>query len=165
MIKKKFLPVLLMIVGLIGWIPYNAQKDNSEVTIQTLSETHVNYKDAEEHALLLEKLSQEAQESEKQRRLNDTKAENEEIAKAKAAEAKIIAEAQKAEEAKKAEEERIAQEVAEEEARAAEKVEEAAVTAVSVAQEVAVVSEPAYTEPVVNEVVEQAAPVQAHRRF
>lgn len=49
-----------MIVGLIGWIPYNAQKDNSEVTIQSLSETHVNYKDAEEHALLLEELSQEA---------------------------------------------------------------------------------------------------------
>ena len=164
MIKKKFLPVLLIIVGLVGWIPYNAQKDNSEVTIQTLSETHVNYKDAEEHALLLEKLSQEAQESEKQRRLNETKAENKEIAKAKAEEVKIIAEAQKAEEAKKAEEERIAQEVAEEEARAAEEVEEAAataVTAVSVAQEVAVVSEPAYTEPVVNEVVEQAAPVQA----
>lgn len=55
-----------MIVGLIGWIPYNAQKDNSEVTIQSLSETHVNYKDAEEHALLLEELSQEAQVSEKQ---------------------------------------------------------------------------------------------------
>ena len=59
--------------------------------------------------------------------------ENKEIAKAKATEAKIIAEA---EEAKKAEEERSA-------------------------QEVAVASEPAYTEPVVNEVVEQAAPVQA----
>lgn len=165
MIKKKFLPVLLIIVGLIGWIPYNAQKDNSEVTIQTLSETHVNYKDAEEHALLLEKLSQEARESEKQRRLTETKAELKEIAKAKAEEAKKIAEAQKAEEAKKAEEERIAQEVAEEEARVAEEaavaaVTEEAATAISVAQ-VAVASEPAYTEPVVNEIVEQAAPVQA----
>ena len=125
---KKFLPVLLIIVGLFGLIPYNAQNDKKEITIQTLSQTHVNYKDVESYTQFIKQLSREAQETEKQRRLSNTKIELEKIAKTKA----------------KAEEEaRIAQEAEEE---------------VSVAQEVAVASEPAYTEPIVTEVVQQAAP-------
>ena len=147
---KKFLPVLLIIVGLFGLIPYNAQNDKKEITIQTLSQTHVNYKDVETYTQFIEQLSSEAQETEKQRRLSNTKIELEKIAKAKAEEEKKVAEAKKAEEAKKAkqaEEERIAKEIAEEEAR--------------VAQEVAAASEPANTQPVVTEVVQQAAPVQA----
>lgn len=105
---KKFLPVLLIIVGLFGLIPYNAQNDKKEITIQTLSQTHVNYKDVETYTQFIEQLSSEAQE---------------------------------------AEEAAVAAVVAQEEA--------------SVAQEVAVASEPAYTEPIVTEVVQQAAPVQA----
>ncbi|WP_373816980.1 hypothetical protein [Jeotgalibaca porci] len=167
---KKFLPVLLIIVGLFGLIPYNAQNDKKEITIQTLSQTHVNYKDVETYTQFIEQLSSEAQETEKQRRLSNTKIELEKIAKAKAEEEKKVAEAKKAEEAKKAkqaEEERIAKEIAEEEARVAQEAEEAAVAAVvaqeeaSVAQEVAAASEPANTQPVVTEDVQQAAPVQA----
>lgn len=169
MATKKFLPVLIIIIGLLGLIPYNAQKDNTEVTIQTLSQIHVNYKDVESYTQFIEQLSREAQETEKQRRLSNTKIELKKIAKARAEEEKKVAEAKKAEEAKKAkqvEEERITKEMAEEEARIAQEAEEAAVTAVvtqeeaSVAQEVAVASEPAYTEPVVTEVVQQVAPVQ-----
>lgn len=150
MATKKFLPVLIIIIGLLGLIPYNAQKDNTEVTIQTLSQTHVNYKDVESYTQFIEQLSREAQETEKQRRLSNTKIELKKIAKARAEEEKKVAEAKKAEEA------RIAQE-AEEAAVAAVVAEEE----VSVAQEVAVASEPAYTEPIVTEVVQQAAPVQA----
>lgn len=138
---KKFLPVLLIIVGLFGLIPYNAQNDKKEITIQTLSQTHVNYKDVETYTQFIEQLSSEAQETEKQRRLSNTKIELEKVAKAKAEEEKKVAEAKEAEEAA------VAAVVAQEEA--------------SVAQEVAAASEPANTQPVVTEVVQQAAPVQA----
>uniref|UniRef100_UPI0035A0402A hypothetical protein n=1 Tax=Jeotgalibaca porci TaxID=1868793 RepID=UPI0035A0402A len=92
---KKFLPVLLIIVGLFGLIPYNAQNDKKEITIQTLSQTHVNYKDVETYTQFIEQLSSEAQETEKQRRLSNTKIELEKIAKAKSEEEKKVAEAKK----------------------------------------------------------------------
>lgn len=108
MTTKKILPVLLIIAGLIGWVPYNAQnEDNTEITRQTLSETHVNYNDAEAYTQFIENISQKAKENEKSRRLEETKIELEKIAQAKAEEAKKQAEA------KKAEEERIAQAEAE----------------------------------------------------
>lgn len=148
MATKKFQPVLLIIVGLLGLIHYNAQNDEKEVTIQTLSQTHVNYKDAESYTQFIEQLSREAQEAEKYRRLSNKKIELEKMAKA-----------EEAKQAKLVEEERIAKEIAEEEARVAQ---EAAVAQeeTTVAQEDEVVSEPVYTEPVVTEVVQQEVPVQ-----
>lgn len=148
---KKFQPVLLIIVGLLGLlglIPYNAQNDEKEVTIQTLSQTHVNYKGAESYTQFIEQLSREAQEAEKYRRLSNKKIELEKMAKA-----------EEAKQAKLVEEERIAKEIAEEEARVAQEA-AAAQEETTVAQEDEVVSEPVYTEPVVTEVVQQEVPVQ-----
>lgn len=160
MITKKFLPVLLIFVGLVGWIPYKVKENKSNVTIETLSETHVNYKDAEAYTQFITQLSQEAQETEKTRRLTNKKIENEKIAKAKAEESK-----------KAAEKEKLAKQAAEEEARLAKEAEEAAEAArlAAIAEEkansyteteelAAEVSQPAYSAPVENEVVEQAAP-------